>query len=35
VCDIDEISLVITDRTADPAVVSEIETAGCAVELAP
>jgi DeoR/GlpR family transcriptional regulator of sugar metabolism len=35
VCDIDEVSLVISDNTADPAVVSEIEGAGCAVELAP
>jgi DeoR family transcriptional regulator of aga operon len=35
VCDIDEVSLVITDETADPAVVSEIEAAGCTVELAP
>jgi DeoR family transcriptional regulator of aga operon len=35
VCDIDEVSLVITDQTADPAVVSEIEAAGCTVELAP
>jgi DeoR family transcriptional regulator, aga operon transcriptional repressor len=35
VCDIDEVSLVISDNTADPAVVSEIEAAGCAVELAP
>jgi DeoR/GlpR family transcriptional regulator of sugar metabolism len=35
VCDIDEVSLIISDDTADPAVVSEIETAGCPVELAP
>ena len=35
VCDIDEVSLVISDHTADPAVVSEIEAAGCTVELAP
>ena len=32
ICDIDEVSLIISD---DPAVVSEIETAGCPVELAP
>ena len=35
VCDLEEVSLVITDHTADPEVVSEIEAAGCAVELAP
>jgi hypothetical protein len=34
-CDIDEVSLIISDDTADPAVVSEIEAAGCPVELAP
>jgi DeoR/GlpR family transcriptional regulator of sugar metabolism len=28
VCDIDEVSLIISDDTADPAVVSEIEAAG-------
>jgi DeoR family transcriptional regulator, aga operon transcriptional repressor len=34
VCDIQEVSTVITDPTADPAVVSEIEAAGCTVEVA-
>ncbi len=34
VCDIQEVSMVITDRTADPAVVSEIEATGCTVEVA-
>lgn len=34
VCDIEEVSTLITDHTADPAVVSEIEEAGCAVEIA-
>jgi len=34
VCTIDEVSLVITDRTADPAVVEELRGHGCAVELA-
>jgi DeoR family transcriptional regulator of aga operon len=34
VCDLDEVSLVITDQTADPAVVAEIQSAGCEVELA-
>jgi hypothetical protein len=28
------VSLVVTDETADPAVVAEIEAAGCEVELA-
>lgn len=34
VCDIQEAGLIITDQTADPAIVSEIEAAGCAVEVA-
>lgn len=34
VCDIDEVSMVITDQTADPAVVAEIEATGCAVKIA-
>lgn len=34
VCDIHEVSMVITDHTADPAVVSEIEATGCTVEVA-
>ena len=34
VCDLEEVSLVVTDQTADPAVVAEIEAAGCEVELA-
>lgn len=34
VCDIHEVSMVITDQTADPAVVSEIEATGCTVEVA-
>src|ERR1700733_7728819 len=34
VCDVDEVSMVITDQSADPAVVAEIETAGCEVQLA-
>jgi DeoR family transcriptional regulator of aga operon len=34
VCEIQEVSTVITDQTADPAVVAEIEAAGCTVELA-
>jgi DeoR family transcriptional regulator, aga operon transcriptional repressor len=34
VCDLEEVSLVVTDETADPAVVAEIEAAGCEVELA-
>ncbi len=34
VCDIHEVNMVITDHTADPAVVSEIETTGCQVEIA-
>jgi len=34
VCDIQEASLIITDQTADPAIVSEIQAAGCAVEVA-
>jgi DeoR family transcriptional regulator, aga operon transcriptional repressor len=34
VCDIHEASMVITDHTADPTVVSEIEAAGCRVEIA-
>ena len=34
VCDIEEVSLLITDPTADPEVVAEIAAAGCQVELA-
>jgi DeoR family transcriptional regulator of aga operon len=34
VCDIQEAGLIVTDPTADPAIVSEIEGAGCAVEVA-
>jgi hypothetical protein len=34
VCDIEEVSLLITDATADPEVVAEIAAAGCRVELA-
>ncbi len=34
VCDIDEVSMVITDQTADLTVVSEIEATGCSVEIA-
>lgn len=34
VCDLEEVSLVITDQTADPAVVGEIQAVGCEVELA-
>jgi DeoR family transcriptional regulator of aga operon len=34
VCDIEEVSLLITDPTADPEVVAEIAAAGCRVELA-
>jgi DeoR family transcriptional regulator of aga operon len=35
VCEIQEVSTVITDETADPAVVAEIEATGCTVEIAP
>jgi DeoR family transcriptional regulator of aga operon len=34
VCDIEEVSLLITDPTADPGVLAEISAAGCRVELA-
>jgi DeoR family transcriptional regulator of aga operon len=34
VCDIEEVSLLITDPTADPEAVAEITAAGCQVELA-
>jgi DeoR family transcriptional regulator, aga operon transcriptional repressor len=34
VCDIEEVSLLITDPTADPEVLTEIAAAGCQVELA-
>lgn len=34
VCDISEVSLVISDRTADPAVVEELAVQGCHVEFA-
>jgi DeoR family transcriptional regulator, aga operon transcriptional repressor len=34
VCDLHEVNMVITDNTADPAVVSEIEATGCRVEIA-
>jgi DeoR family transcriptional regulator of aga operon len=34
VCDIEEVSLLITDATADPEVMAEIAAAGCRVELA-
>jgi DeoR family transcriptional regulator, aga operon transcriptional repressor len=34
VCDLHEVSLIITDQTADPAVVADIEAAGCTVEIA-
>jgi len=34
VCDIEEVSLLITDASADPEVLSEIAAAGCQVELA-
>jgi DeoR family transcriptional regulator, aga operon transcriptional repressor len=34
VCDIEEVSLLITDPTADPEVLTEIAAAGCKVELA-
>jgi DeoR family transcriptional regulator of aga operon len=34
VCDLDEVSLVITDRTADPDVVAEVAATGCQVSLA-
>jgi DeoR family transcriptional regulator of aga operon len=34
VCDIEEVSLLITDPTADPEVVAEIAAAGCQVEFA-
>ncbi len=34
VCDLQEVNLLVSDQTADPAVVAEIESAGCEVELA-
>jgi DeoR family transcriptional regulator, aga operon transcriptional repressor len=34
VCDLEEVSLLVTDPTADPAVLTEIAAAGCQVELA-
>jgi DeoR family transcriptional regulator of aga operon len=34
VCELHEVSLVLTDRTADPAVVAEVAATGCQVELA-
>jgi len=34
VCDLPEVNLLVSDQTADPAVVAEIEQAGCEVELA-
>jgi DeoR family transcriptional regulator of aga operon len=34
VCDIDEVDLLITDPTADPAIVAELAAAGCAVQFA-
>jgi DeoR family transcriptional regulator of aga operon len=34
VCDIDEVDTVVTDETADPAVVAEIEASGVVVEIA-
>jgi DeoR family transcriptional regulator of aga operon len=34
VCELGEVSQLITDQTADPAVVAEIEAAGCPVEMA-
>lgn len=34
VCDIEEVNLLITDRTADPEVIAEIAAAGCHVETA-
>jgi len=34
VCDVREVGLVISDGTADPAIVAEIEHAGCPVEIA-
>jgi DeoR family transcriptional regulator of aga operon len=34
VCDIAEVSAVITDRTADPAVVADLQQAGTTVEIA-
>jgi DeoR family transcriptional regulator of aga operon len=34
VCDLAEVSMLVTDRGADPAVVAEITAAGCEVELA-
>jgi len=34
VCDIDEVNTVVTDQTADPAVVAEIEGSGVTVEIA-
>jgi DeoR family transcriptional regulator of aga operon len=34
VCDLAEISMLVTDRSADPALVAEMTAAGCQVELA-
>jgi DeoR family transcriptional regulator of aga operon len=34
VCDLSEVSLVVTDRSADAAVVAELGEAGCAVQVA-
>jgi DeoR family transcriptional regulator of aga operon len=34
VCDVDDVSLVISDRTADPSVVAELAVQGCQVEFA-
>jgi DeoR family transcriptional regulator, aga operon transcriptional repressor len=33
VCDLAEVSMLVTDSGADPAVVAEIEAAGCEVQL--
>jgi DeoR/GlpR family transcriptional regulator of sugar metabolism len=34
VCDLEEVNTVVTDETADPAVVAEIEASGVTVEIA-
>jgi DeoR family transcriptional regulator of aga operon len=34
VCDLGEVSIVVTDASADPAVVAELRDAGCDVEVA-
>jgi DeoR family transcriptional regulator of aga operon len=34
VCDLAEVSMVVTDRSADPAIVAELTGAGCNVQIA-